>query len=126
LARDGPRMLLISFVGYLGPSAFGLCAAKLIETRHVVTALWVAIILLVLLLFLVRKSFGVVAGSGLCYGSRARYWPLSSAENGWSCDPELSEPAVGAADLARSGRRATRRRSGKPVAAGARPVRCWR
>lgn len=61
LARDGLRMLLISFVGYLGPSAFGLCAAKLIETRHVVTVLWVAIILLVLLLFLVRKSFGVVS-----------------------------------------------------------------
>lgn len=61
LARDGLRMLLISFVGYLGPSAFGLSAAKLIETGHVVTVLWVAIILLVLLLFLVRKSFGVVS-----------------------------------------------------------------
>lgn len=61
LGRDGPRRLLTCFVGYLGPSAFGLCAAKLIETGHVVTVLWVAIILLVLLLFLVRKSFGIVS-----------------------------------------------------------------
>jgi hypothetical protein len=53
-ASDGPRWLLTSFVGYLGPSAFGLCAAKLIEAEHVVTVLWVATILLVLLLFTVR------------------------------------------------------------------------
>jgi Peptidase M50B-like len=58
---DGPRRLLTSFVGYLGPSAFGLCAAKLIETGHVVSVLWVAAILLVLLLFLIRKSFGIVS-----------------------------------------------------------------
>ena len=60
-ASDGLRSLLTSFVGYLGPSAFGLCAAKLIETGRVVTVLWVATILLVLLLFLVRKSFGIVS-----------------------------------------------------------------
>jgi hypothetical protein len=61
LGRNGARRLLTCFVGYLGPSAFGLFAAKLIETGHVVTVLWVAIILLVLLLFLVRKSFGIVS-----------------------------------------------------------------
>ncbi|HMD22479.1 MAG TPA: M50 family metallopeptidase, partial [Streptosporangiaceae bacterium] len=61
LARDGLRRLLTSFAGYLGPSAFGLCAAKLVETGRVVTVLWVATILLVLLLFLVRKSFGIVS-----------------------------------------------------------------
>src|SRR5215471_18150382 len=57
----GPRRTLTRFVGYLGPSAFGLCAAKLIETGHVVTVLWIGIILLVLLLFLIRKSFGIVS-----------------------------------------------------------------
>jgi hypothetical protein len=61
LGRNGLRRLLTSFAGYLGPSAFGLCAAKLIETGRVVTVLWVATILLVLLLFLVRKSFGIVS-----------------------------------------------------------------
>jgi hypothetical protein len=59
--RNGLRMMLTGFVGYLGPSAFGLCAAKLIETDRVVTVLWVATILLVLLLFLIRKSFGIVS-----------------------------------------------------------------
>jgi hypothetical protein len=61
LGRDGLRGLLTGFAGYLGPSAFGLCAAKLVETGRVVTVLWVATILLVLLLFLVRKSFGIVS-----------------------------------------------------------------
>lgn len=55
----GPRRVLTSFAGYLGPSAFGLFAARLIETGHVVAVLWVAILLLVLLLFLIRKSFGL-------------------------------------------------------------------
>ena len=57
----GPRRTLTRFVGYLGPSGFGLCAAKLIETGHVVTVLWIAIMLLVLLLFLIRKSFAIVS-----------------------------------------------------------------
>jgi Peptidase M50B-like len=57
----GPRRTLTRFVGCLGPSGFGLCAAKLIETRHVVTVLWVAITLLVLLPFLIRKSFAIVS-----------------------------------------------------------------
>jgi hypothetical protein len=55
----GVRRTLTRFVGYLGPSGFGLCAAKLIEVGRVVTVLWLAILLLVLLLFLIRKSFGI-------------------------------------------------------------------
>ena len=46
--ETGPRRTLTRFVGYLGPSGFGLCAAKLIETGHAVAALWIAIMLLVL------------------------------------------------------------------------------
>ena len=57
----GPRRTLTRFVGYLGPSGFGLCAAKLIETGHVVAVLWIAIMLLVLLLLLIRKSFAIVS-----------------------------------------------------------------
>ena len=57
----GLREVIIGAIGYLGPSAFGLCAAKLIETGHIVAVLWIAIILLVLLLFLIRKSFGLVS-----------------------------------------------------------------
>ena len=57
----GPRRTLTRFVGYLGPSGFGLCAAKLIETGHAVAALWIAITLLVLLLFLIRRSFAIIS-----------------------------------------------------------------
>lgn len=51
----------IAFVGYLGPSAFGLGAARLIETGHVIAVLWVAIMFLVLLLTLISVSFGFVS-----------------------------------------------------------------
>ena len=57
----GPRRTLTRFVGYLGPSGFGLGAAKLIETGHFVVVPWAAIILLVLLLFVVRKSFAIIS-----------------------------------------------------------------
>ena len=57
----GLRILVVAFVGYLGPSLFGLGAAKLISTGHVIAVLWVAIVLLVaLFLFLIRGSFGLV------------------------------------------------------------------
>jgi Peptidase M50B-like len=57
----GLRVLLVAFVGYLGPSLFGLGAAKLISTGHVIAVLWVAIVLLVVLfLFLIRGSFGLI------------------------------------------------------------------
>ena len=57
----GFRWVLSAFIGYLGPSAFGLVAAKLIETGRVATVLWLAIFLLVMLLFLVRKSAGIIS-----------------------------------------------------------------
>jgi hypothetical protein len=57
----GSRLAVTAVAGYLGPSAFGLCAAKLIETGHVISVLWIAVILLVLLLFLIRQSFGIVS-----------------------------------------------------------------
>ena len=57
----GPGRVLTAFVGYLGPSVFGLCGAKLIETGHVFSVLWIAAVLLVLLLSLIRRSFGTVS-----------------------------------------------------------------
>jgi hypothetical protein len=61
VSKKGLRTALTRFVGYLGPSAFGLWAAKLIETGHIVQVLWIAVILLVLLLFVIRKSFGMIS-----------------------------------------------------------------
>jgi hypothetical protein len=55
------RLITVGFVGYLGPSLFGLCAAKLIETGRVVTVLWLAILLLVLLFFFIGRSLGMIS-----------------------------------------------------------------
>jgi Peptidase M50B-like len=56
----GLAWVVTAFVGYLGPSAAGLGAAKLIERGWVIAPLWVALCLLVLLLLLIRRSFGIV------------------------------------------------------------------
>jgi len=58
----GPRRVVTAFVGYLGPSAFGLAAAKLITLGHIIAVLWLAVIFLVLLLLhLAPPSFGFVS-----------------------------------------------------------------
>jgi hypothetical protein len=51
----------VGFVGYLGPSAFGLGAAKLIELGHSAAVLWLTLLLLVLLLLVLRSVFGFVS-----------------------------------------------------------------
>ncbi|SRR6266567_2146369 len=48
-----------ALIGYLGPSAFGLAAAKLISIGHSVAVLWLTLALLVLLLAQVRNVFGI-------------------------------------------------------------------
>jgi hypothetical protein len=55
------RLVTVGFVGYLGPSLFGLGAAKLIETGRVVTVLWLLILLLVLLFFFIGRSLGMIS-----------------------------------------------------------------
>src|SRR5215469_16078049 len=57
IARNVPSLL----IGYLGPSAFGLAAAKLISMGHSVAVLWLALALLVLLVANVRNVFGIAA-----------------------------------------------------------------
>jgi hypothetical protein len=67
-ATGGTRMrgggclgsVVVSFVGYVGPSLFGLGAARLIEFGHVVAVLWVTLFLLGVLLTGLRRSFGMV------------------------------------------------------------------
>ncbi|HTX80593.1 MAG TPA: M50 family metallopeptidase [Streptosporangiaceae bacterium] len=49
-----------AFIGYLGPSAFGVGAAALIRAGHIVAVLWIAVLGLVVILFLAYKSVGVV------------------------------------------------------------------
>ncbi|MGH3189190.1 MAG: M50 family metallopeptidase [Streptosporangiaceae bacterium] len=58
----GPRGIVAAFAGYVGPSAFGLGAAKLITLGHSVAVLWVAVVFLaVLALKLASRSFGLIS-----------------------------------------------------------------
>jgi hypothetical protein len=76
--RSGGKLggnVTASFAGYLGPSLFGLGAAKLIEVGHSVAVLWLALLLLILLLFVLRRvfSFVPVIATGLVIYLIARY-----------------------------------------------------
>jgi len=61
-ARGGgtSSTLVIGVVGYVGPSTFGLGAAKLIESGHILSVFWVALVLLAILLLAARWSFAFV------------------------------------------------------------------
>lgn len=63
--KAGSVTLLV--IGYLGPSFFGLAAAKLIQLGHIVAVLWLAMALLLCMLVVIRRSFGVltVIGTGV-------------------------------------------------------------
>ena len=60
LPDRGPGYVLAAFVGYLGPSAFGLGAARLIQYGHIIAVLWLCMLLLGLLLLKLKPSFGYV------------------------------------------------------------------
>jgi Peptidase M50B-like len=60
VARPGLGSLIFVFVGYLGPSAFGLGAARLIQFGHIIAVLWLTMGLLGLLLIRLKPSFGYV------------------------------------------------------------------
>lgn len=56
--ESGPGYYLAGFAGYLGSSAFGLGAARLIEFGHIIAVLWVSLLMLGLLLVALKPSFG--------------------------------------------------------------------
>ena len=59
IAVEGLKAVLVALIGYLGPSLFGLGAAKIISLGDPVTVLWLVVLLLVLVLFLLARSFGM-------------------------------------------------------------------
>ena len=78
-SSGGGASILFFLAGYLGPSAFGLGAAKLIEVGHPVAVLWLVLALLVVLAILVRRSgFGILAVTvaGVLLYFMARYAPI--------------------------------------------------
>jgi hypothetical protein len=60
-SAPGGRGCLFYFIGYLGPSLFGLGAAKLIEAGYIVSVVWVTIVLLGVLLMWVVNFWGRVS-----------------------------------------------------------------
>ncbi len=52
--KPGIGGFLFQFFGYLGPSAFGVGAAKLIQLGHIVAVLWLFLLALLVLLFAAR------------------------------------------------------------------------
>jgi hypothetical protein len=78
IAAGGLRAFPIALAGYLGPSAFGLGAAKLIELRYTTVVLWAVLFLLAVLLVGLRRSFGLITvllAGGIVF-SVARYTPM--------------------------------------------------
>lgn len=68
VVTGGPaQSLSLVLAGYFGPSAFGLVAAALVVRGLAVLVLWIAIVLLVILVFSVRNTFGVVLVIGTGY-----------------------------------------------------------
>lgn len=49
-----------AFIGYLGPSGFGLGGAELIRAGHIIAVPWIGLLGLVPVLYLARKSLGIV------------------------------------------------------------------
>jgi hypothetical protein len=67
---DKAGFVLTGVAGYLGPSGFGLLAAKLIQIGYSVAVLWLGIVLLLCMLVVIRKFFGVftvVVSGGLLF-----------------------------------------------------------
>lgn len=74
---EGLGGVFIHMAGYVGPSMFGLGAAKLIVAGYSATVLWIAFFLLAFLLVGLRRSFGlitVIVTGALVFGL-ARFTP---------------------------------------------------
>jgi hypothetical protein len=81
-SAHGMRGHLFYFAGYLGPSLFGLGAAKLIEARHIVAVVWVTLFLLgVVLMWVVNfwGQFTVLLVGGLIFAA-GHHTPISDQE----------------------------------------------
>jgi hypothetical protein len=61
IAEEGLRLILVGIVGYLGPSLFGLLAAKIISMGYPLAVIWLTLILLMVMMFLIARSFGFIS-----------------------------------------------------------------
>lgn len=58
---EGLSVVFVLIVGYLGPSLSGLGAAKLISLGYPIAVLWLLVLLLVMVLFQLGRSFGLLS-----------------------------------------------------------------
>ena len=61
IVGEGLRVVLVLLFGYLGPSLFGLAGARLISLGYPLPVLWLLVVLLVLVLFMLGRSFGLLS-----------------------------------------------------------------
>jgi hypothetical protein len=61
IVGEGLRVVLVFLLGYIGPSLFGLGAALLISLGDPVAVLWLLVVLLVGVLFMLARSFGLLS-----------------------------------------------------------------
>lgn len=54
-------LFAVTFVGYLGPSLFGIGAAGLIKAGHIVAVLWIGLAGLAAISLALRRSFGIIS-----------------------------------------------------------------
>lgn len=74
----GRHHIAVTIAGYLGPSAFGLVAAKLISVGQAAAVLWLGLTVVAFLLPSLRNLFGVALAviiGGLLYAT-ARFAPI--------------------------------------------------
>jgi hypothetical protein len=57
----GPGMVLTVLAGYAAPSLLGIAGAYLLATDRIRLVLWIAIVLLLVMLFMIRNGYGVLA-----------------------------------------------------------------
>lgn len=61
IAGEGLRLVLVVVLAFLGPSLFGLGAAKLISLGYPLAVIWLTIIALMAMMFLIARSFGLIS-----------------------------------------------------------------
>lgn len=61
IVGEGLRAVLVVLIGFVGPSLFGLGGAQLIALGYPIAVLWLLVVLLVGVLFLLRRSFGLIS-----------------------------------------------------------------
>jgi len=84
----GPGVVITAAAGYLTPPLLGAGSAWLLASRHVTAMLWLALVLLVATLLLIRNAYGIVAvlfAAGAVFAVSWLASPLTQALFAYAC-----------------------------------------